>query len=47
MIMSDLIIVTAMRQNEEAEFNKLNINKITSEIFSQIYSVLNLKFMEM
>ena len=36
-----------MRKNEEAEFNKLNFNKITSGIFSEINSVLNLKFMKM
>ena len=46
MTLSDLLFNYShcdKNQNEEAEFNKLNFNKITSGIFSEIYSVLNLK----
>ena len=32
---------------KERNLIKLNFNKIASGIFSEIYSVLNLKFMEM
>ena len=38
-----LILLWSLRQNKEAQFNKLNFYKITSGIFSEIYSVLNLK----
>ena len=40
---SSFLPITFQGRNKKAEFNKLNFNKITSGIFSEIYSVLNLK----